>query len=109
MKILEDISNALIIGNAKKVKELTEQAILENIPPKDILDKGLIVGMGVIGERFKNNDCFVPEVLIAARAMHAGMDIIKPLLAQKGNSYFGRWSLGRLKEICMTLAKIWWR
>ena len=70
MSILDDISENLQKGKAKVVKELVQQAIDEKIPVKDILEKGLLSGMSIIGEKFKNNEIFVPEVLIAARAMN---------------------------------------
>ena len=69
MSILTDISENLQRGKAKIVKELVQQAIDEGIPVQQILDEGLLSGMGVIGEKFKNNEVFVPEVLVAARAI----------------------------------------
>jgi 5-methyltetrahydrofolate--homocysteine methyltransferase len=84
MSVLEQISENLIKGKAKEVKELVEKAIKENINPADILNKGLLAGMSNIGERFKKNEVYVPEVLIAARAMKAGMEVLKPLLAKAG-------------------------
>lgn len=75
------IAEKLIAGKAPDVKTLVEQALKEGAAVADILQLGLIKGMGVIGKRFKNNECYVPEVLIAARAMKSGMEILKPLLA----------------------------
>src|ERR1035437_11166377 len=84
MADLKLISECVIKGQAPKVKELTQQAINEGLPVKEILEKGLIAGMAFIGERFKKNEVYVPEVLIAARAMKAGMELLKPaLLAAK--------------------------
>ena len=77
MSILTDISENLQRGKAKIVKELVQQAIDEGIPVQQILDEGLLSGMGVIGEKFKNNEVFVPEVLVAARAMNAGTELLK--------------------------------
>ncbi|MBC7319110.1 corrinoid protein [bacterium] len=94
---LQEISEALIVGNAKKVRELVEQALKEGVSPKEILDKALVPGMNVVGEKFKNNEYYVPEVLIAARAMHAGMDLIKPLLTQTGASYVGKVVIGTVR------------
>jgi 5-methyltetrahydrofolate--homocysteine methyltransferase len=94
---LHEISEALIVGNAKKVRELVEQALKENVSPKEILDNALVPGMNVVGEKFKNNEYYVPEVLIAARAMHAGMDLIKPLLTQTGASYLGKVAIGTVR------------
>ena len=78
MSILTDISENLQRGKAKIVKELVQQAIDEGIPVQQILDEGLLSGMGVIGEKFKNNEVFVPEVLVAARAMNMGAQLLKP-------------------------------
>lgn len=81
MAAYEAIAEGIIAGKAPQVKALVEEAIQEGKGPADILQEGLIKGMGVIGHRFKNNQCYVPEVLIAARAMKAGMEILRPLLA----------------------------
>ncbi|PIU67864.1 MAG: cobalamin-binding protein, partial [Armatimonadetes bacterium CG07_land_8_20_14_0_80_40_9] len=79
---LSSISEALIKGDANKVKKLAEAALKKGVKPIDIINKGLISGMSVVGEKFKKNEFYVPEVLIAARAMHAGMDMVKPLLSK---------------------------
>ncbi|HPO91235.1 MAG TPA: corrinoid protein [Victivallales bacterium] len=79
-ELLNQIKEALMKGKANDVKALTEKAISENIPVGDILEKALISGMSVIGEKFKNNQVYVPEVLIAARAMNTAMAVLKPLL-----------------------------
>ena len=79
--ILQDISAKLQAGKAKDVKALVQQAIDEGIPAKQILEEGLLSGMSVIGEKFKNNEIFVPEVLMAARAINLGAGLLKPLLA----------------------------
>jgi 5-methyltetrahydrofolate--homocysteine methyltransferase len=94
---LQEISEALTAGNAKKVRELVEQALKEGVSPKEILDNALVPGMNVVGEKFKNNEYYVPEVLIAARAMHAGMDLIKPLLTQTGAAYLGKVAIGTVR------------
>ena len=82
--IYEQISQALQKGKVKDVRELVTQAIDEGLPVKDILEKGLLAGMNIIGEKFKNNEVYVPEVLIAARAMNSGAEILKPLLVESG-------------------------
>jgi 5-methyltetrahydrofolate--homocysteine methyltransferase len=82
MGILEQIKDNLMKGKANDVKALVEKALKDKLPAADILNKGLLEGMGVIGERFKKNEVYVPEVLIAARAMKAGMEILKPALAE---------------------------
>ncbi|MCS7201685.1 MAG: corrinoid protein [Dictyoglomus sp.] len=94
---LSEIASALIEGNRKKVQELVELAIKEGIPPERILNEGLLAGMQVIGERFKNNEIFVPEVLISARAMHAGMNLLKPLLAKSQGILKGKVVIGTVK------------
>ena len=83
MSILTDISENLQRGKAKVVKELVQQAVDEGIPVEQILSEGLLDGMGIIGEKFKNNEVFVPEVLVAARAMNMGTQVLKPLLARE--------------------------
>ena len=97
MADFQGMADALIKGQAPKVKELVEQAVDEGALPKDILTKGLIAGMSVVGARFKKNEIYVPEVLIAARAMHAGMDIIKPLLSEAGVKSKGVFAIGTVK------------
>ena len=97
MNILEEISANLQKGKAKAVKELVQQAIEEKIPAKQILEEGLLSGMDVIGEKFKNNEVFVPEVLVAARAMNMGAALLKPLLADGENTSVGKVCLGTVK------------
>lgn len=80
MSILNDISDALQQGRVPKVKEFVQQALDEGIPASEILEQGLLSGMNTIGEKFKNNEVFVPEVLIAARAMNKGTEILRPHL-----------------------------
>jgi len=82
--IFVQIQESLMKGRAPEVKELVSKALAEGASPEQVLNKGLVAGMSVIGERFKRNEVYVPEVLIAARAMHAGMDILKPKLAETG-------------------------
>ena len=97
MNILEEISANLQKGKAKIVKELVQQAIDDNIPAKQILEEGLLSGMDVIGEKFKNNEVFVPEVLVAARAMNMGAALLKPLLADGENTSAGKVCIGTVK------------
>jgi 5-methyltetrahydrofolate--homocysteine methyltransferase len=82
--VFVQIQESLIKGRAPEVKELVSKALDEGAAPEEVLNKGLVAGMSVIGERFKRNEVYVPEVLIAARAMHAGMSILKPKLAESG-------------------------
>lgn len=97
MAILEEMSTLLQQGRAPKVKELVAQAIEEGIAPKQILEEGLLSGMGIIGEKFKNNEVFVPEVLIAARAMNAGIEILRPYLVSEGVESKGTVVIGTVK------------
>jgi 5-methyltetrahydrofolate--homocysteine methyltransferase len=94
---MQEIAECLIKGQAPKVKELVQRALAENATPGQILSEGLIAGMNVIGERFKKNEVYVPEVLIAARAMHAGLGILKPLLAASGVQPIGKVVIGTVK------------
>jgi 5-methyltetrahydrofolate--homocysteine methyltransferase len=94
---LAALAENLINGKAPVVKEMTQKAIDEGIAPSKILNEGLIKGMSVVGEKFKNNEFYVPEVLIAARAMHAGMDLLKPKLAASGVKAIGKVLLGTVK------------
>ena len=97
MSLLEDVSLALQAGRAPKVKELVQQAVDEGIPAKDVLEQGLLSGMSVVGEKFKNNEVFVPEVLIAAQAMNAGVAILKPYLTEAGVEAKGTAVIGTVK------------
>lgn len=97
MELLEQISENLQKGQAKKVAEFTQQALDEGKTPKDILLNGLLAGMSIIGKKFKNNEVYVPEVLIAARAMHAGMNVLKPILSKSGVEPVGKVLLGTVK------------
>jgi len=97
MSILQDISTLLQQGRTPKVKELVSAALEEGISPKEILEEGLLAGMNIIGEKFKNNQVFVPEVLIAARAMNAGVEILKPHLVAEGVETKGTVVIGTVK------------
>lgn len=97
MSILNEISANLQQGKAKAVKELVQQAIDEGMDVKIILEEGLLSGMSIIGTKFKNNEVYVPDVLIAARAMNAGSELLKPLLASSGVKAAGKVVLGTVK------------
>ena len=97
MELLDQISERLQNGKAKEVKLLVQQAIDEGIPAQTILEEGLLSGMGIIGEKFKKNEVFVPEVLVAARAMNQGAALLKPLLAADGVKATGRVCIGTVK------------
>lgn len=95
--ILKEMALNLEKGDAPGVKALTEEALHQNITAVDILNDGLVVGMNVVGEKFKNNEFFIPEVLIAARAMKAGMEIIKPLLVEANVASRGKIIVGTVR------------
>jgi len=97
MADLQALSEALIRGDRNKVVELTKQAIEERVPPKRILEEGLIAGMNVVGKRFKANEIYVPEVLIAARAMKGGMELLQPKLTEAGVKPVATVVLGTVK------------
>lgn len=97
MSILNEISENLQKGKANVVKELVQKAIDEGINAKDILDQGLLPGMDIIGEKFKKNEVFVPDVLVAARAMNMGAALIKPLLTESGVKAAGKVCIGTVK------------
>lgn len=97
MADFQGLADALIRGDRNTVVELTRKAIDEGNAPKDVLEQGLIAGMNVIGERFKNNEVYVPEVLIAARAMKGGMEILQPELSASGVEPMGTVVLGTVK------------
>jgi methanogenic corrinoid protein MtbC1 len=80
------MNQQLYEGKAPIVKEMTEKAIADGFPVREVLEDGLIRGMNVVGEDFKNNILYVPEVLVAARAMKAGLSILQPLLAASKDS-----------------------
>ena len=97
MSILLEISENLQKGKAKIVKELVKKALDEQIPAKEILENGLLSGMDIVGEKFKNNEVFVPEVLVAARAMNMGVSVLKPLLAQGDQTSKGKVCIGTVR------------
>ena len=97
MDILAQISHNLQHGDDEKVFELTKQAIQQDIPPKQILDTGLIAGMATVGDRFKAHEIFLPDVLLAAKAMYAGMDQLKPLLIREGIPSIGKVVIGSVQ------------
>ncbi|RKX85947.1 MAG: cobalamin-binding protein [Spirochaetes bacterium] len=110
MEILSQISEALQKGQAPVTKELCQKALDEGLNAKEVLEGGLMDGMGIIGVKFKNNEVFVPEVLIAARAMNAGIEILKPLMIDAGVEAAGKIVIGTVKgdlhDIGKNLVKI---
>ena len=97
MSILNEISENLQRGKAKIVRELVQKALDEGVAPTEILSDGLLAGMSVIGEKFKNNEVYVPEVLVAARAMNMGTQVLKPHLAQSGVQAAGKVCIGTVQ------------
>lgn len=110
MSVITEISTFLQQGKAGVVKELVAKALQEGLTAEEILNDGLLAGMGVIGVKFKNNEVYVPEVLIAARAMNAGMEILKPVLVSSDAAPKGKVILGTVKgdlhDIGKNLVKI---
>lgn len=96
IELFEKISASLQRGKAAEVVNYTTQAVEEGHSAKEILD-AMLTGMSIIGVKFKNNEVFVPEVLIAARAMNSGMEVIKPLLINQGVESAGKVVLGTVK------------
>ncbi len=97
MEIIEEISAFLQRGRAPKVKELVAQAIEEGVAPQTILEEGLLSAMSIVGDKFKRNEVFVPEVLVAARAMNAGVEILRPYLVASGITTKGKAVIGTVK------------
>lgn len=97
MSILAEISENLQKGKAKIVKELVQKALDEGLSPEQILNEGLLHGMGIVGEKFKNNEVYVPEVLVSARAMNMGAQILKPHLAEAGVQAAGKVCIGTVQ------------
>lgn len=97
MTIIEEISQAIQNGKMKIVKELVPKAIEEGYSAQTILNDGLLHGMNIIGGRFTRNEAFVPEVLVAARAMNKGIELIKPLLAEEGSQPIGKACIGTVQ------------
>ncbi|WP_337591072.1 corrinoid protein [Vescimonas sp.] len=97
MSTLTEISEAMQRGRAKLIKTLVPQALEEGIPAQEILQDGLLAGMDVVGRKFKANEIFVPEVLVAARAMNVGAELLKPYLSEAGVEPKGKVILGTVK------------
>lgn len=97
MDILNQISLALQQGNDAEVARLTKEAVVQELPPQEILDDALIAGMDVVGENFRIHEIFLPEVLLAARAMYAGLDEIEPLLLAAGAQSRGKVVIGTVQ------------
>ena len=97
MEILRKISEELQVGNYEELPKLVQQALELKIPPGRILSDGLVAGMDIVGDRFRRDELFMPEVLISARAMQAGMDILRPKLIEAGAKMAGKIVAGTVK------------
>ncbi|MDH4156615.1 MAG: corrinoid protein [candidate division Zixibacteria bacterium] len=97
MDILQQLSENLQKGDTGKVAALTQAAIEQKLETQAILDRGLIAGMTVVGEKFKAHEIFLPDVLLAARAMHAGMELLKPLMIREGIPTVGKVVIGTVQ------------
>ncbi len=97
MDILDEIALEVVKGDAGSVEGLTEKALSQGISAAEILNKGLVKGMGIISEKFKNNEIFIPEVLISAKSMKSGMEILNPFLAKAEIKFQGKVIIGTVK------------
>ena len=93
----QDLADAIIKGDNVASKEIAQKLVDDGVSASEILNEGLVPGMNVVGQKFKANEMYIPEVLIAARAMHAAMDIIKPLLAETGVEMKGTVVIGTVQ------------
>ena len=111
--VLETLKDAVLKGNAKGAKEALEQALKEKVPVENILNEGLIAGMMIVGKKFKENEYYVPEVLIAARAMNQAMIILAPMIAQAGIKPRAKVAVGTVKgdlhDIGKNLVVMMWK
>jgi 5-methyltetrahydrofolate--homocysteine methyltransferase len=96
-RIYEQLSTAILEGDAEKAPKVVHKGLKEGLEPKDILDKGLVVGMNEVGVRFKAGDMFVPEVLMSADAMQASLVVLRPELVRSGAKLIGKIVLGTVK------------
>ncbi len=97
MAILGDLTESIMEGDESKVKKIVEEAVKSKVPVKEILNDGLIGAMNVVGVKFKNCELFVPEVLMAAKAMKAGIGVLKPFLDKSGIEPIGKVVIGTVK------------
>ena len=94
---LKELQEALFRGDVSRVKEITQIALREDVEPKEILEQGLIKGMAIVGEKFKNNEIFLPEVLLASQAMYGGLELLQPRLIKSGIRAIGKVIIGTAK------------
>jgi len=105
MDVLKDIAEQVQLGDDERVHALTAQAIEQGVHPTAILNDGLVAGMNVVGKLFKDHEIFLPDVLMAAKAMHAGLDQLKPLFAKEGIPTRGTIVIGTVKGDLHDLGK----
>jgi 5-methyltetrahydrofolate--homocysteine methyltransferase len=97
MEIFDTIADEVQKGNSNSVEELIRKSLAQDIPAEEVLNNGLIKGMEIVSEKFKNNEIFIPEVLVSAKAMNAGLGILKPLLAQANVKPLGKVVIGTVR------------
>lgn len=97
MEDLKQLYDAILVGNFKQAREITEKSLAANADPQELVQKYMIPAMDEVGRRYEANEYFVPELLIAARAMKASLELIRPLLIARGASFAGRVVIGTVK------------
>jgi corrinoid protein of di/trimethylamine methyltransferase len=97
MEDLKKLHDAILVGNFKLAREVTEKALAEKVDPQVLVQQYMIPAMDEVGRRYEANEYFVPELLIAARAMKASLELIRPLLVAKGAQFKGRVAIGTVK------------
>ena len=97
MTIFGKIADEVQKGNSESVEALVNEALSQEIPADTIMDDGLVEGMNIVSKKFKNNECFIPEILVSAKAMTVGLVILKPLLAEKNVKSLGKVVIGTIQ------------
>ena len=97
MTILEQIADEVQKGNSETVVQLVKEALSPEIDAERILNEGLVAGMTIIGDKFKNNECFIPEVLVSAKAMNLALEVLKPKLAETNSKSLGKVVVGTIQ------------
>jgi 5-methyltetrahydrofolate--homocysteine methyltransferase len=97
MEDLKKLHDAILVGNFKQAREITEKALAEKVDPQTLVQQYMIPAMDEVGRRYEANEYFVPELLIAARAMKASLELIRPLLVASGAQFSGRVAIGTVK------------
>ena len=96
-ELYASLAEMVISGQTEEIQKLTQQALNDGVEPREILDKGLLPGMEVVGQRFKVGDMYVPEVLLSARTMHAALDVLRPLLSEADQAGAGTIIIGTVE------------